>query len=86
MKPQFPEVHVRVEFAATWQTLPHKPQLFTSLERFTHVPSQAVSGGAQAITQAPPWHASPALQAVVQFPQYAGSVCVFTQPLLPHKV
>jgi hypothetical protein len=66
-----PLVHVLLwqSSVTTEQALPHAPQLFASLVRFTHLPSQFVRPGGHTLVQDPATHIWPPVQRVVQAPQ-----------------
>jgi hypothetical protein len=56
VKPHAPPEQVVIALARDGQTLPHEPQWFTSIERFTHVIPQSVCPPPQPLTQLPPEH------------------------------
>ena len=67
-----PAAHVAVPWAVL-HTVPHVPQLATSLVVSTHAPLQAVVPDGQVATHAPDAHTSSAPQCVPHAPQLAGS-------------
>lgn len=56
VNPHDPSAHVVVALARDGQTVPHEPQLFTSVASRTHVDPQSVSPPPQPLTQLPPEH------------------------------
>ena len=60
------------------QTLPHAPQLSSSVAKLTHTVPHLLSVSGQPVAHFPPLQTSPAAQLVPQPPQFCTSVAVFT--------